>query len=611
MLAALMVGPGTLFGATLPVGPLKLDEPGPTAVSYTVPINGALDPSASATVRYTATASAEWKDGPDPSFVSSDDSDLPRNDEFSGMLWDLTPGASYEIEVTVTGSDGSSEIFSAAFKTRELPLDVSGRDADVVFMSGSDFSEVQSALDSAEPGQIFEFRGLHLIAGLSISRSGTKDRPIVIRGDDRETAILGDRSGAALNVYGDHIVVENLTLRGSLSSRVLGAVRVRGTSSSPQTGFTLRNSIISGRRGVRLWEGPEGEMYAANIYNNYFEGKWTWEDIVALKTGGTAQGETGISSTWNDDGLKVTGQGHAIFNNTFAGFGDTIKVHRDTSVPNIGIVIEKNLILWGGDDAFELDDGYRNTLAYRNMALNTGTLGSRQPNTVTGGPTYFVRNVGVNQFLRPWKLNDGPTGVHIIHNTLVATINSLGDPRETIWTQFQSSVKRSDILNNLWVHTNPESPLFDGLIKFTAVTYGEEFESSQWDGSAWYPDGRFAWSNGNYDNLGEARNRVSNVGGYDGGSFESKGIALAAMPFLREDESSLGEDWTTRVSDFDPALSSESAAARGGIVLRGYGAGLDPARGAVQLDHASTEYGARIRVSQPVRPRAPTNLTAD
>jgi hypothetical protein len=90
--------------------------------------------------------------------------------------------------------------------------------------------------------------------------------------------------------------------------------------------------------------------------------------------------ETNLS--WNDDGIRVPGQGNAVFNNTLSGFGDSFAVN--DGVVNAGVHFYRNDVRYTCDDAYEGDYGFRNMTFYDNRIENSMTLASFDP--INGGP---------------------------------------------------------------------------------------------------------------------------------------------------------------------------------------------------------------------------------
>jgi len=591
----------------LGLGNLIVDRPGVDIIGFELELTGQPGfPSydAVATVEYKSGGLSSWSYGPDLMRLRPDlGTELARSEGFAGAVWNLTPGISYDIRITVSDPALGTQVVTTSVTTRPLARETSGQQATVVIDAANapTESDIQGILDNASPGDIIEIRGTHEVDNLELKANGTKFNPIYLRGDGSAT-LQDSAGGRVITAIGNHWVVENLTLIANPDAtnwvvRVDGREVGSASNRQPLTGFTLRRCNVSGRRGLRAWEGSDSEVYDVTVYDNTFSGRYTWNDIVTLVNGGTAKGATGVSSTWNDTGLKMTGQGHSIFNNTLSGFGDGIKTDRQTAISNTTISYSRNKILWGGDDGIELDDAYRNVVMSENLIMNTGTGASKQPNFVTGGPNYIVRNVLVNHYLRPFKLNDGPHGLRLIHNTVVNTSKETG-PR--FWVQHNNGrVEQLDVVNNIFVRVNHQ--LGDTLIKFDA-----NLEQERWDGNTYWPDGEFEFNSfGSSSSFAGARGNSKFPDGYGGAQFEDSGSLLSEQPFVGG-ISSIGDDWTTQVMSFDPSLKPNSGAKTGAISMRGY---LGVSRGAVEFGQSSPEYGSRASVPGLTRPKSPENLS--
>lgn len=601
-----LLSSGPVLAQNIGLGTLTIDRPAADGFGVELGLTGAPgDPpyDATATIEYRPVGTSTWSFGPDLVRVRPDlGTDLARNEAFAGAVWGLVPGSNYDVRITVSVPGVGSQVVNTSITTRPLARETSDMPADYILDAADapTATEIQQVIDNALPGEIIEFRGLHAVNALTLSNAGEPGNPIYIRGDG--TAIIGDGSSNEIfQVRNSHWVIEDMTIDSSAATSY--AIRVDGrevgsaSSRRPVSDFTLRRCTVLGKKGIRAMEGTEGEIYDLTIHDNSFLGRWSRNDIVVLANGGTAQGETGLRSTWDDTGLLISGQGHSIFHNTIAGFGDAIKTDRRTSIRNVSIFYTRNKIAWGGDDGMELDDAFRNVVAAQNLILNTATGGSKQPNNVTGGPNYFVQNIFANQFKRPFKLNDGPNGLRIIHNTIV---ESRGTGDRYFWLQNNNGrVENIDVLNNLFVWTNYQSG--DQLIRFDA-SLAEE----QWDGNAYWPDGEFEFRAFDRDvSFALAQGSAGQPSGYDGAAFEVNGELLNAQPFAAG-ISMFGDTWSTFVPDFDPRLASATSAASGAIPLNGFNLN---ARGALDFGDALIQYGARALGDAPKRPNSPTDLT--
>jgi hypothetical protein len=574
------------------LGELIVYEPSAISIAFELPVHGALPEGFRVRCEYRASGSPAWRAGPSLKQVRDQYAEVPRGQVFVGMLWGLAPGTSYEVRLSAVAPGGVTDSVSTLIATRALAPETSDRPATVTFEPGAKQSMVQAVFSKAKPGDIFEFIGEHALSGLMLPLgvNGTADEPIYIRGIDGATIGGPTVKGPVFTVRGSNWVIEDLVITGATAPKNY-AIKLEGWKAgvdpqrAPIDGFTLRRSIITGRRGIKLVSGYDTDVRGVACYDNRMRGPHSWADIISYREAGK------ISQTWDDTGIEISGPGHSIFNNTLSGYGDSFKVSRFTSsaARNENISIYRNKVLWGGDDGVELDDVYSAGAAVENLVLNTATGISFQPNTDTGGPKFAVRNVIVNSFARFIKCNDSPSGLVIVHNTIVYAVPWTAQPVNYGWFQHNNGgIDNMDFLNNLIVGTNLDD--MDGHIRVDAPMH-----SVQWDGNAYFPNDRIETSSyGMGNSLGSAKWNVR-LDGYDGAEFEASGIALRSQPF-RAGIDRVGVDWRYRVTEFDPTLDPSTPAASGAIALDGYGGDhSSPSRGAVQHGEAAPQYGARVR----------------
>ncbi|NJN40407.1 MAG: hypothetical protein HC807_05615, partial [Gammaproteobacteria bacterium] len=247
----------------------------------------------------------------------------------------------------------------------------------------SSAAQLSSALSNASPGHVIEIAAGNYRGPFTISRSGTADNPILLRGAGSALVVI-DAGGASygLTVAGSHVFVEGLTVSGS----------DWGMRLSGQENLVVRQVRITDvNKGI---DGRNGSHRNYTICDNVLQGRFAWPNISA--------------STWDQEGIVVTGQGHVVCHNTLSGFGDALGISQNTTLPNAAIDFFGNEVLWTGDDGFEIDYGHRNIRVFDNRVTNSGMGVSVQP--VWGGPIYILRNVFVNQAHSPYKFNNDPTG---------------------------------------------------------------------------------------------------------------------------------------------------------------------------------------------------------
>jgi chitodextrinase len=417
----------TATGTQLPLGALTHDGPAtPEQISLFLPVTGALSQTATATVRYRPTSSASWTTGHPmhrirPTF-SLDPATGSVPDAFAWPIIDLTPGTSYDIEVTVT-SGTTTNVKTLTHTTRALPAAAGTPNKSIA--AGSSSATIQAALDNLDPGDVIQFQnGTYTVNTLSLNRSGTVNNPIYIRGQSRAGVVLSNATRVFSIQNASHIVIENMTLQGSgVDSGISASSKgIEFTTGSLQTRITVRNVIMN---GVDMGIVASSEIQEFLAYDNTLNGNNTWTPALI-----------DTNATWNDDGVRIPGFGNCAFNNTLKGFGDTLSyaMHsgEDTLTQAVGVHFYRNDVLMGGDDFAEVDHSHRNNTLYDNRGRNTMTFVSLDP--LYGGPLLVARNVSINTGRSPFKFNNQNTGQFIYNNTIIRTT---GRSPHDVWGQVQ------------------------------------------------------------------------------------------------------------------------------------------------------------------------------
>ena len=539
------------------VGTAQTDPQTLESIGIVVPINsGDTNYNAVANIEYRRAGTSNWSDGLPLMRVRPEFASLSRSQEFAGSIFGLNPGTSYDVRVTVSDPDGGGGVQTLSASTRGMPR---AQPANATTINVSNASEFSSALSNAQPGHVIVLQPGNYVGTFQINNSGTSSNPIFIRGADRTGSVIQGSptsgTGSFLRIYGSYVTVENLTIENTGNV----GYAVRADSRSDLRNVVIRNCNIQSDRGIRVWTGTNRNF---TIYQNVLQGINNWPDIS--------------NTTWDDEGIRIVGQGHAIFENTLSGYGDSIGFHRSTDIRNRSIDIYRNKILWGGDDALELDDGERNIRAYDNLVLNSATMVSIQHNNDTGGPIYAFRNVAVNLARRPFKLNDGASGFYLLNNTAHSTI---GDT-QWLWSQFNNgAIQNFQLLNNLIVG----SPQHQKILVFEAGTSDFNF-----DNNFYFPDGDF-WlgPHGSHTSFDQSQSR--------GSPFDNNGGILGQNVFANP--TSMGSDYTTRVNEnqVNFRLASGSNAVNAAVALANINDGFNgsaPDVGALELGKNPPNYGA-------------------
>ncbi len=565
--------------AGLPVGQLSHDgPPTPEQISLYLPVTGPLESAATASVRYRSTTGTDWSAAhPLHRIRVSGTAGTPPPDAFAGVITGLSPGASYSVEVDISLAESSvTKMLSAV--TRPLPGPAGA--ARKLIAAGSTSTQIQAAFDQLKPGEVIQFRnGTYTVDDLLIKRSGTSSMPIYIRGESRTGVVL--RSSLGRNILrfleASDVIVENLTLEGSKSdsgtaASSRGIVFWADEKSSPQRRVTIRQITIDGvDMGIIASNNTEQLL----IYDNTLIGNNLWEKEFLES-----------NRTWNDDGIRVPGQGNAVFNNTLAGFGDSLAVN--SGVRNVGIHFYRNEIRWTGDDVFEGDYGVRNITFYDNRAHNAMTLVSFDP--IYGGPAFVFRNIAINLGRSPYKLNNKNTG-HFLYNNTVVRTNGHGSGAGWGWNQSNNGPQMA------WGYRN-NILIYRGTGNLMAMESSGQ-DPIDFTHNAWYPDRSVWWSGsgGAFSNMAIARSRLPPTKAVFGGSTRRHEGCVISEPNPFVEDVKLGENYLTQITDrYVPTLSVGSAPRGSGVAIPGITDGFSgnaPDMGALISGLAVPSWGDR------------------
>jgi len=418
---------------------------------------------------------------------------------------------------------------------------------------------------------VIEFEnGTYNVDGLTFNKKGTASNPIYIRGESRDGVILKD-SGRVLHLLDTaDLVIESMTLEGSGVDS--------GTSASSK-GISFHNSYIQERvtirdttiTGVDMGIIIHGEARQVLVYSNTLIGNNVWDQDLH-PGGGDGTPDVDQNHFWNDDGIRITGQGNAAFQNTLSGFGDSLAM--GNHYRSIGVHFYRNDILMTGDDAVEGDYGLRNIAFYDNRVHNAMILVSLDP--IWGGPFLVARNIGINIGRGPYKLNNENTGHFLYHNTVVRT----GNPKQDWgWVQYNNGALRAwGYRNNIMIYQQPG--------KLLAMESSGQ-DPIDFDHNSWYPDGSVWWTNsgGSFSDFASAKNGLgSTTPLYSGIAQRHQDDHICeADPFI--DDVTLPADFHALVTgQYTPYLSDGTLPKNSGAAIPGINDGFSgsaPDRGAL------------------------------
>ncbi|HEY7379493.1 MAG TPA: Ig-like domain-containing protein [Steroidobacteraceae bacterium] len=536
-------------GAAISVGQIVVDPPTLEVLGVSLPItSGDTNHNATVNVSYRRSGDTTWLSALPllrvrPELLSQEDP-TPFNvpEQFAGSIFDLAPDTEYEILLDVQDPDGGSTTRTATARTRPTPL---ANPTTPRTVSVSNLSQLNTALSNAQPGDVITLANGTYSGAITLAHSGNASNPIFIRGASRDGVIINATGAAAgITVSGSYITVEDLTIQNSSWGMYLN--NQGGTSSNV---VVRRLKITNVSYGIQARFGQKRDYY---ICDNLLQGKVQWPKID--------------NTVWDFEGIVMTGAGHVICYNTLSGFGDAMGLHHETDMPNRAIDFYGNDVLWTGDNGIELDFTERNVRAFRNRITNGGNQSiSFQP--VYGGPAYAFRNVIYNSGTSPFKFNNEPTGIIVLHNTALRP--------GTAWVQLGARADNIIFENNLLIGTGQP------------VNITTDFSLEQIDYNGWWRDGTFSFSNGSWSSFASLQSNSP---------YEHNGRLLNDMPFATP--VSIPADYTTKVAPLDVSLNAGSNAVDGGVRLPNINdgfAGANPDLGALELGAPPPHYGVRYR----------------
>jgi len=534
-------------------GAVQLDRPTLIALGVQWFVAGDENFNATVTVRYRQVGAMTWNNALPLMRVHPETvKDRVIAPQFAGSIFDLRPSTTYEIELHATDADGSiDETQTVTATTRAVPGDPVA--PNVVAVTNS--TELQAALDSAQPGDVISLADGVYNGQFVLEASGTAENPIVIRGASRDGTIL-DGEACACNVfeaYGSFVHVEQLTLRNAnraLRFQTAGAqgnVVRRVHSYATTLGFAAREDQL--------------DFY---ICDNQLEGVLSWPHIYT--------DDDGLYS--NYDGILVQGQGHVVCHNQIIGFGDAMKTEE---VGDRALDFYGNEVLSAYDNGIELDLSDGNVRCWRNRFTNNFMPISFQP--IYGGPAYALRNIGVNNADEPLKFHGlgsgtGPTGVLVYHNTFVS-------PSSALQLSTSAASHYFEIANNLFV--GPATPVD------RVVDWDGPIDHGLFDFNGYFPDGAFRF---NVKGVGPID--FDSFAALQAGGWEAHGKLLAQPIFANGLVPP--PDYTTTLAPQDVTLDAGSVAVDAGEVLPNVNddfQGSAPDLGAYERGCALPIYGIR------------------
>jgi hypothetical protein len=344
----------------------------------------------------------------------------------AGSAMFLTPNTTYQIRLVLSDPDGGSVTTTRTVSTKAIPQPSSSAQVKYVVpgngggtgSSANPFQGIQAAVATAQAGDHFILRSGEY-EPFSMTTNGTANQPIVFESEIPHTAVINGNGIAtgiiilgSTNIPVQHIIIDGLIITdGSI-----------GIDAQSTQFLTVRNCLISNVTfGVynRRENGLERDQY---ITNNYFVGRTTWP-------------QTGIPG---DRAIDLRGNNNVVSHNNIRNFADGVSTDGPPYETSYSMDIHHNDIINMVDDIIEVDGTISNTRIYNNRGFNARAGISVAP--VFGGPVYILRNELFNLGISGLKMNRGPSGLVVVHNTISNLENAMSSPGGWQNTFFRNNV---------------------------------------------------------------------------------------------------------------------------------------------------------------------------
>lgn len=572
----------------------------------------------------TSAATMRFKLTTEPTTWTTGHSLYKNPDGHAWVITGLTPGSSYNVEVTLDGI-----VYSAVMTTRALPPAAGTATKNIT--SDMTLTQANAVLASAVPGDVVQINtGNYSFTGaLTMPVSGTAASPIYVRGQSRtgtiihrtDTGTWWDKPVVVLSQCSD-VIWENMTLQGDGVDKgtAPSSVAIQYTNGGNATvrgrRLTIRNIVATGVDGfVGVDEANQSQCDDMLVYNNTATGNNTWtQDLYEYDGFGAPEDQTGITGTevdidenvmWNDDGIHVSGIGIAVFQNTLSGFGDALCMSH--SGTQRGIHFFRNLIPFTGDDALEADYGGRNITYYDNQIPNAMTFLSCD--AYDEGPLIAFRNISLNSGRQALKWpQPGPlSGVFLYNNTLIRTHNEkVWMPADLDYAILQNSsmtLSSWGFQNNICLYVGA-SLGSTGRVMAIQASPDDPIDFSY---NTWWPDGDFQWINClpniGQQSLADTHAGLNTVTPIFSGSNRRHGLSATLTDNICDSANPFATALTlyaghhAQVSTYsaaDLAVTSSSACHNMGVAIVGITdgySGAAPDRGAIIAGRAAPVWG--------------------
>ena len=344
----------------------------------------------------------------------------------AGSILFLEPNTTYEIECLLTDPNGGFLVSTHSVTTKAIPEPAAN--ATVKYVAAGNgggsgtmtdpYLGLQEAADNAQAGDHF------LVAPgtytpFSLTMSGTAASPICFTSEGIHAATI-DGAGTTTGI----ITLGNFST--IISHIILDGFKIEngtwGIDAQNTQHVTVRNNIIQNVDYGYLNRRELGNEHDQYLTNNLILGNTVWPG-------------SGIPS---ERGIDIRGNNNVVSFNTIKDFGDGVSTDGPPYETCYSLDIHNNEIQNAVDDLIEVDGIISNARVYLNRAFNGRAGVSLAP--IFGGPAYVFRNVFYNMENSPFKMNRGPSGLIIAHNTVISEQNGIESPDGWQNTYYRNNV---------------------------------------------------------------------------------------------------------------------------------------------------------------------------
>jgi hypothetical protein len=530
-------------------------------------IEGDSNRNASVTVEFRKKGQAKWKNAlpmlrVHHEIVNQVYGPYRTGNLFAGSVLFLKPATSYEIRFTMSDPDGGAptepKILSATTRAEPGAFEGGG------IIEITPEKGLMAAFKEARPGDVIMLGPGVYKGPFNLEKSGTSEKPIVIRGPDDGEAILegegvGSRSRIVTLNGTHHLHFERLAFRDA--QMAIYVAKPGGSDGLVVRGCKIHDvvyGINTGCEDSRNWYIADNDIVGINT---------TWYPRPP---------ETYMSP--GHTGINVYGRGHVICYNRITRFSDSAAIYNfgppvdDVTKHCVNIDFYNNDLSWAQDDTFEADYGCHNVRFYRNRCYNTHTGMSIQP--FYGGPVYLIHNELYGITSLSYKLNNYPAGIEAYNNTSCCAGQGFRPPA-------------------IWQNGHFRNNLFMGAAQYALVS-GSPTAYSTMDYNAYRrnePDRLISWKDykgkvSQYPSIGEF---------FKAAGLEEHGMLADYDVFI--DAGPPGKGKTCEPGDYDLRLRSSAKVIDAGIILPqitdGF-AGKAPDLGCYELGQDPPHYGPRL-----------------